>query len=302
MEGPTRPRELWHVDVPTGAWSRITQAPDLPQGQLVEPELVRFSGHDGLGLTGWLYRAPARDGGGAARGPGPAALWLHGGPEAQERPTFNPQHQALAAAGITVLAPNIRGSSGFGREFVHADDVEKRWDALSDVLAAADHLVATGVAAPGRVAVSGRSYGGYLVLASMAFSPEAFAAGVDVCGMSDLTTFYRDTEPWIGAVAVTKYGHPERDRALLEALSPLSRADAIDAPLLVVHGELDTNVPIGEAHQIVAALQSRAAVEADAPPVAYLELAGEGHDYRRAESRRVLHARVVTFLAEHLGA
>lgn len=297
VEGPTRPRELWHVDVLTGAWSRITQAPDLPSEQLVEPELVHFAARDGLPLTGWLYR-PAT---GAAAAPGPAALWLHGGPEAQERPTFNPQHQALAAAGVAVLAPNIRGSSGFGREFVHADDVEKRWDAFADVLAAADHLVDTGVAATGRVAVTGRSYGGYAVLASLAFSPGAFAAGVDICGMSDLTTFYRDTEPWIGAVAVTKYGHPERDRALLEELSPLRAVDDVDAPLLVVHGELDTNVPVGEAHQVVAALRARAEVDDDTPPVEYLELAGEGHDYRRAESRRTLHAAVVRFLAEHLG-
>ncbi|WP_245961962.1 S9 family peptidase [Quadrisphaera granulorum] len=295
VEGPRRPRELWHVDVATGAWSRITHAPALPEHALVEPELVRFSGRDGLPLTGWLYR-PAQH-----AGPGPAALWLHGGPEAQERPTFTPQHQALVAAGIAVLAPNIRGSSGFGREFVHADDIEKRWDAFSDVLAAADHLVATGVADPARIAVTGRSYGGYLVLASLAFSPGVFAAGVDVCGMSDLTTFYRDTEPWIGAVAVTKYGHPERDRALLEALSPLRAVDAVDAPLLVVHGEHDTNVPIGEARQIVAALTERALVDESAPPVEYLELAGEGHDYRRADSRRTLYGAVVRFLAEHLG-
>ncbi|MGQ7297861.1 prolyl oligopeptidase family serine peptidase [Quadrisphaera sp. KR29] len=303
VEGPRRPRELWHVDVATGAWSRITHAPELPESSLVEPELVRFAGRDGLPLTGWLYRPhpSSSSSSGASTHPGPAALWLHGGPEAQERPTFNPQHQALAAAGIAVLAPNVRGSSGFGREFVHADDVEKRWDAFADVLAAADHLVATGVADPARIAVTGRSYGGYLVLASLAFSPGAFAAGVDVCGMSDLTTFYRDTEPWIGAVAVTKYGHPERDRALLEALSPLRAVDAVDAPLLVVHGEHDTNVPIGEARQVVAALRERAAVDESAPPVEYLELAGEGHDYRRADSRRTLHAAVVRFLAEHLG-
>ena len=96
-----------------------------------------------------------------------------------------------------------------------------------------------------------------------------FAAGVDICGMSDLVTFYRDTEPWIGAAAVTKYGHPERDRALLEDISPLASAGSIDVPLLVVHGEHDTNVPIGEAHQIVGALRA-------GQPVEYLELPGEG--------------------------
>ena len=293
VEGPERPRELWHLDTATHAWSRIARAPRLPDRALVVPELVTFAARDGLELTGWLYRAPTAGRPGA--GPGPASISLHGGPEAQERPAFNPEHQALAAAGITVLAPNIRGSSGFGRDFVHADDVAGRYGAFADVLAAADHLVVTGAADPARIAVTGRSYGGYLVLASLAFSPEVFAAGVDVCGMSDLVTFYRDTEPWIAAAAVSKYGHPERDRALLEDVSPLRAVAEVRAPLLVVHGEHDTNVPIGEAHQVVAALRALRR------PVEYLELAGEGHEYRRAASRARLVTAVVAFLTEHLG-
>jgi dipeptidyl aminopeptidase/acylaminoacyl peptidase len=195
-----------------------------------------------------------------------------------------------------VFAPNIRGSSGFGREFVHADDVRGRYDAFADVLAAAEHLVDTGIAEPGRLAVTGRSYGGYLTLASLAFSPGVFAAGVDICGMSDLVTFYRDSEPWIAAAAVTKYGHPERDRTLLEDISPLASAENIDVPVLVVHGEHDTNVPIGEAHQIVRALR-----ELDRP-VDYLELPGEGHVYRQAKSRKQLAGVMTRFLHTHLCA
>lgn len=292
VEGPERPKELWQHDVAARTWSRVTAAPDLPGVPLVVPELVTFPARDGLDLTGWLYRAPSPAG---PAGRGPASVSLHGGPESQERPTFSPEHQAMAAAGITVLAPNVRGSSGFGRDFVHADDVEGRYGAFADVLAAADHLVAAGLADRERVGVTGRSYGGYLVLASLAFSPDAFAAGVDVCGMSDLVTFYRDTEPWIAAAAVAKYGHPERDRALLEDVSPLARVAAITAPLLVVHGEHDTNVPIGEAHQVVAALRALGR------PVEYLELAGEGHEYRRASSRAVLVAAMVRFLSARLG-
>ena len=282
VEGPERPRELWHLDTRTHAWHRVTDGPKVPDRPLVVPTLEQFPGRDALPLTGWLYRAPEPT--------GAAALALHGGPEGQERPVFDPQHQALAAAGITVFAPNIRGSSGFGREFVHADDLHLRYAAFEDVLACADHLVAHGLAEVDRIAVTGRSYGGYLTLASLAFSPGVFAAGIDICGMSDLVTFYRDTEPWIGAAAVTKYGHPERDRALLEDISPLASADAIDAPLLVVHGEHDTNVPIGEAHQIVARLRELGR------PVEYLELAAEGHVYRRADSRKLLAERMVRFL------
>ncbi len=225
VEGPQRPRELWTVDVATLEWHaahRRARAARRRPGR-AEPG-APASAATGWRLTGWLYRVPG------LVGPGPAMLSLHGGPEAQERPTFSPQHQAMVAAGITVFAPNIRGSSGFGRAFVHADDVRGRRDAFDDVLACHDHLVDTGVAEPGRVAVTGRSYGGYLTLAMLAFSPGVFAAGVDICGMSDLHTFYRDTEPWIAAAAVTKYGHPEHDYVLLRALSPLHAVANIDRP------------------------------------------------------------------------
>ena len=285
VEGPERPRELWSLEVATFSWSLATDVPALPNRALVRPTLATFSARDGLRLSGWLYRPPGR------LSAGPAMISLHGGPEAQERPTFNPQHQAMSEAGITVLAPNIRGSSGFGRAFVHADDVHGRLDAFDDVLACRDFLVAIGVADAGRIAVTGRSYGGYLTLASLAFSPGIFTAGVDICGMSDLQTFFRDTEPWIAAAAVSKYGDPERDETLLKAISPLHAAANIDVPLLVVHGELDSNVPFGEARQVVGALRRLGR------PVEYLQLDGEGHEYRRADSRKILIRRMLRFLS-----
>ena len=286
VEGPERPRELWHVDTATHRWTPATHVPGPIGPALVTPTLETFTSADGLRLSGWLYQSPSDS--------GAAVLYLHGGPEDQERPGFNPQHQALVAAGITVFAPNIRGSSGYGRTFVHADNRHGRFAAFQDVEAAARFLVEAGLADPSRIAVSGRSYGGYLTLAALAFSSGTFAAGVDVCGMSDLTTFYRDTEPWIAAAAVSKYGDPVADRELLERISPMSKVDAITAPLLVAHGELDTNVPIGEAHQIVVALRERGR------QVEYLELSGEGHVYRRRENMTTLISRTVRFLSTHL--
>jgi dipeptidyl aminopeptidase/acylaminoacyl peptidase len=290
VEGPERPRELWSLDVATLRWSRATDIPSLPNRALVRPALTTFTARDGLRLSGWLYRVPGQV------SAGPAMISLHGGPEAQERPTFNPQHQAMTEAGITVFAPNIRGSSGFGRAFVHADDVHGRLDAFDDVLACRDFLVRSEIADPKRIAVTGRSYGGYLTLASLAFSPGVFTAGVDICGMSDLQTFFRDTEPWIAAAAVSKYGDPERDETLLKAISPLHAAANIDVPLLVVHGELDSNVPLGEARQIVGALRRLGR------PVEYLQLDGEGHEYRRADSRKILIRRMLRFLSRALTA
>ena len=288
VEGPQRPRELWCLSTRTLQWTRVGAVPIMTIRDLVTPELVRYRAHDGLELTAWLYRVPGRT------GPGPAMLSLHGGPEAQERPVFSPQHQAMVAAGVAVLAPNIRGSSGFGRAFVHADDGHGRRDAFEDVITSADELVRLGVAAQDRIAITGRSYGGYLTLAGLAFYPGYFACGVDICGMSDLHTFYRDTEPWIAAAAISKYGDPVADAALLAAISPLHRAENIDVPLLVVHGELDTNVPIGEAHQIVAALRDHGR------PVEYLQLDGEGHEYRRVDSRTLLIITMLEFLTRTL--
>jgi dipeptidyl aminopeptidase/acylaminoacyl peptidase len=288
IEGPSRSQALWRLDVQTREWRPVTVSALGMNVELVVPELVHFIAHDGLPLSGWLYRAPV------AAGPGPVLLSFHGGPEAQERPVFSPNHQAMVAAGISVLAPNIRGSSGFGRGFAHADDRYGRYDGITDVVSCVNFLVSNGIADPARIAISGRSYGGYLTLAALVRYPDLFAAGVDICGMSDLLTFYRDTEPWIAAAAVTKYGDPEHDRALLEDLSPLPRASRVTAPLLVVHGALDTNVPLTEATQIVAALR-----ELDRP-VEYLELAGEGHEYRARSSRQLLLERMVAFVVEHL--
>jgi dipeptidyl aminopeptidase/acylaminoacyl peptidase len=219
-----------------------------------------------------------------------------GGPESQERPTFNPHHQMLAAAGIVVFAPNIRGSSGFGRAFVHADDRFGRLNAIGDVAVCAEWLVAGGLADHARLAVAGRSYGGYVTLMALTVFPELFAAGVDTCGMSDLLTFYGATEPWIARAAITKYGDPDRDADLLARLSPLHHIAALRAPLLVIHGERDTNVPVSESRQIVAALQARG------HDVAYLQLDGEGHDFRRASSRRRLLLEIAGFLQRTLCA
>jgi dipeptidyl aminopeptidase/acylaminoacyl peptidase len=288
VESPTSPSRVWRLDVATLSWSPVDVCAPPIEEPLVEPTLEHFLAHDGLPLSGWLYRRPG------TVDPGPVLLSFHGGPEAQERPGFSPQHQAVVASGITVFAPNVRGSTGFGRQFAHLDDRNGRYSAINDVLSSVNFLIVHRVAQPDRIAVSGRSYGGYLTLAALVRYPHLFAAGIDICGMSDLLTFYRDTEPWIAEAAVTKYGHPEHDQALLEDLSPLHQAHLIEAPLLVVHGEHDTNVPIGEARQIVGALEARG------HPVEYLELAGEGHEYRRRSSRLTLLGRMVEFLTRHL--
>jgi dipeptidyl aminopeptidase/acylaminoacyl peptidase len=146
------------------------------------------------------------------------------------------------------------------------------------------------------IACAGWSYGGFLTLAALTFHPDLFAAGISICGMSDLGTFYRNTEPWIADAAYPKYGHPVNDRELLERLSPLRRVDALSAPLLVVHGANDTNVPVGESEQIVDALR-RAGRD-----VRYLLFDDDGHAITKRENRVALADAMSEWLVGAFGA
>jgi predicted N-formylglutamate amidohydrolase/dipeptidyl aminopeptidase/acylaminoacyl peptidase len=288
LEGPTHPRAVHVLDTTTGSWQRLTSQPHGWTQPTTTPELVKLKSDDGLELSGWLYRAAPE------HAPAAAVIHLHGGPEAQERPGYNPLFQALVQCGISVLAPNVRGSSGFGKSFVNADNGERRWGAIADVAACARFLFDQGLASPRTLGCAGRSYGGYLTLASLVFHPELFAAGLDVCGMSDLATFYRDTEPWIAVAAYPKYGHPEHDAELLRRLSPLHYFEKLRAPLLVVHGENDSNVPLGEA------LQAVATAEAHGRHAELLLFSGEGHELQQRRHREQFVARSVEFMEEHL--
>ena len=287
-ENPVTPRSIWTVDTTTDALEPVTYPPPtvMPRAPL-HPELHRYTSHDGMQISGWLY-------GGERGQPGPALIYLHGGPEAQERPQFNPLFRSLVARGLTVFALNVRGSSGFGRAFENADNRERRYDAIADVAAAVTYLVDEGYADPARVGCMGRSYGGYLTLVALVWYPELFAAGVDVCGMADLETFYERTEPWIAMAAYSKYGHPEHDRALLHDLSPLHRIERLRAPLLVVHGAHDTNVPLHEAEQVVTALAGSTV------PHDFLLFRDEGHEILKKANQAFFIERVGDWLTEHL--
>jgi dipeptidyl aminopeptidase/acylaminoacyl peptidase len=141
----------------------------------------------------------------------------------------------------------------------------------------------------------GRSYGGYLTLAALTRFPELFAVGIDVCGMSNFFTFYEHTEPWIAAAAVSKYGDPVADAELLADLSPINHIDRLRAPLLIVHGENDSNVPVIEAEQVAAALAARGV------PHRYLLFPGEGHELLHRSARAEYLQETVSWLTTHLG-
>lgn len=261
----------------------------------LRPELHDFSARDGMPLSGWLFR-PAQRSSDAGDRPTPYLLYFHGGPEAQTRPDYHFLFGPLVDAGIGVFAPNVRGSSGYGRLFSHADDRYGRYAGIDDAADCAEYLVDAGIADPDALYVSGRSYGGYLTLACLTFHPQLFAAGIAICGMSDLESFFRNTEPWIAVAAYTKYGHPESDRELLRDLSPIHRIDEVCAPLLVIHGAHDTNVPVSESQQIVHELRSRGRV------AELLMFGDEGHEIVKRDNQQRLTNAVADWVLRYPSA
>ncbi len=290
VESAAEPPHVLRYPLPPAEPVRLapTHPPPWRPDASARPELHRWRARDGLELSGWLYR-PA-----GALGALPTLVWLHGGPEAQARPTFNPLYQALLSYRVAVFAPNVRGSSGFGRAFVDADVHQRRFAAIDDVADVVEYLVDAGLADPTALGCAGRSYGGYLAVAAMVRYPALFRVGVNVCGIIDFETFFANTEPWVAAVAVSRYGDPRRDAGLLRELSPIHRIGRLSAPLLVVHGSQDTNVPLIQAEQLIAALRERGAAPG------YLVLPGEGHDILGTTSLAVFVREVVHWLVRYL--
>jgi len=290
LSGSNAPADVWVLDIARGRCEQITRAPHagVDLEALVRPELVRYAAHDGLALSGWLYRPVG------GRPPYPIVLSFHGGPEGQERPGFNSTYQALLSRGIAVLAPNVRGSSGFGKRFVNLDNGALRTDAVRDIEATLRYVVGDGIAAPDRVGIMGGSYGGYMVMAGLAEYPDRFAAGVNLFGVVNFETFFAHTEPWMAAISTVEYGDPATQRDLLRALSPIHKVDRVVAPTLVLHGANDTNVPVVEAEQVVENLRRRQI------PVDYILFPDEGHGWRKTPNRIRSTVAITEWFERHL--
>jgi dipeptidyl aminopeptidase/acylaminoacyl peptidase len=290
VNGATAPNDLWRYEIATREWTRLTFSPHpgVDLSAMVRPRLETYKAHDGLGLSGWLYLPPGFE------APGPVVLSFHGGPEGQERPVFRADYQALLSRGIAVFAPNIRGSSGFGKRFVNLDNGALRVDANRDIRSTAEHLVAAGIADRKRIGITGGSYGGYAVMVGLTEFPDLFAAGANLFGMVNFETFFKHTQPWMAKVSASEYGDPVTDAKLLRDLSPIHKIDRIRAPTLVLHGANDTNVPVIEAEQIVEELRRREV------PVAYVLFPDEGHGWRKTANRIRSTVEIVKFFEQYL--
>jgi dipeptidyl aminopeptidase/acylaminoacyl peptidase len=276
-ESPTSPAEIY--DLPSGtAWTR---AGGEPLTGLPTPEQVAYRSFDGLQVPALHYRVDGA--------PRPTVVLFHGGPASQARANFQPAVAMWNAAGFDVLAPNVRGSTGYGRRYYSLDDRELRWDSVRDGCEAGRWLRREGHAT--RLIAMGASYGGFMTLAALVEDPELWDAGVDIVGIGDWHSFFANTSGWRRANRAAEYGDPSGpDGDLLAEISPLRRAHRIRAPLLVIHGRNDVRVPVSEAVQVHDAVRDSELLVFD----------DEGHGIVRHGNRTLAYGRALEFVRQRI--
>ena len=286
--------DAYSFDARSGRLERWTfsEAGGLNTEEFPEPELVRWKSFDGKSISGFLYRPPAK-----FTGKRPVVISIHGGPESQFRPQF-PGRNAyyLNELGIAILAPNVRGSSGYGKTFLKLDNGMQREDSYKDVGALLDWIKGRPDLDPDRVMVTGGSYGGHMTLAVATLYPDRIRCALPVVGMSNLVTFLERTESYRRDLRRAEYGD-ERDpkvRAFMERTAPLNHAAKITKPMLVVQGKNDPRVPYTESEQIVAALRK------NGTPVWFLMANDEGHGFAKKRNVDFQFYATVLFMQEHL--
>jgi dipeptidyl aminopeptidase/acylaminoacyl peptidase len=286
LSSPVEPHDVYLYDG-VAVTRRTTSPREVEPADLVEPELHRFESFDGESVPVFLFQ-PEGD------GPFPVVVTVHGGPEFQWRPWFSPSFapltQYLVARGYGVAAPNVRGSTGYGKRYEHLDDIELRLDSVRDLGTLHGWLASRGGIDPSRVVVYGRSYGGYMVLAALAFQPELWAAGLEAVGISSLVTFLENTSPYRRAAREREYGSLADDREFLFEASPMTHIDEIRAPLFIQHGRNDPRVPVSESEHIHSVLTQKG-IDCE-----LLVFDDEGHTVEKLSNRIETFTRMVAFL------
>lgn len=271
----------------------FSNQPALEKLPLAPMEGVVIEARDGLKLPSYLVLPP-----GLPAKDLPLVLDVHGGPWARDNWGYNPTAQWLANRGYAVLHVNFRSSTGFGKKFLHAGDLQWGATMQDDLTDAVKWAVAKGYADPKRVAIMGGSYGGYATLAGLAFTPDLYACGVDIVGPSNLKTLLASIPPYWQTLRKTfelRMGDVERDSVLNRRVSPLFHVDRIRVPLLIGQGQNDPRVNVRESDQIVAAMRAKGL------PVEYVVYTDEGHGFARPQNRLDFYGRVEPFLAKYLG-
>lgn len=298
LNSSTSPSDVYVMTVDTKSapvrWT-ASEVGGLDSSQFIAPTLVRYPTFDKVDgkprtIPAFYYRPPGD-------GPFPVVINIHGGPEAQALPAFNPLTQyLLRELEIAVLFPNVRGSAGYGKSYLQLDNGKLREDSVKDIGALLDWIATQPDLDKDRVAVAGGSYGGYMVLASMAHYNDRLRAGISVVGISDFATFLKNTESYRRDLRRAEYGD-EREPSMAEfhkAIAPLNNAHKISKPLFVAQGFNDPRVPYTEAEQIVSK------VRGNGGDVWYLMFADEGHGFAKKTNKDYYDAASMLFWKEHL--
>lgn len=291
----THPADIYIVETATGEARRLTLSSPggVPVDSFVAPELATYPTRDGLRIPAFVYLPKNVTAGEKA----PCIMYLHGGPEGQETPRFHYLFQYFLNRGYAIFAPNVRGSAGYGKQYLALDNVEKRMDSVRDM---ADAVAFIEKNIPQidakRIALLGGSYGGFMVLAGLTEYPDLFAAGVCVVGIANFETFLEKTGPWRRKIREAEYGSLAAHRDLLRRISPLHKIDRIKAPLMLIHGKNDPRVPLHEAEQVAVAMQ------ASRLPVKLLVYEDEGHGLRKLKNKRDAYPQMADFLDRHLAS
>jgi len=300
LNGSRVPGDVFVLTLPARELVRWTRSEtgDLDPEQLIEPELVRYPTFDReldqpRQIPALVYRPAAE----RFAPPWPVLIWIHGGPESQARPGFlGRRNHWLQQLGIALVRPNVRGSAGYGKNYLLLDNGKRREDAVRDIGALLDWIAAQPDLDQNRVAVFGGSYGGYMSLASLNAYPQRFRCGIDYVGISNFVTFLENTRDYRRALRRAEYGD-ERDqgmRIFLDMISPLSNASKIRSPLLVIQGANDPRVPASESAQIAAKVREQGGT------VWTLLARDEGHGFVKKRNRDFLSLVTTLFLQRHL--
>jgi dipeptidyl aminopeptidase/acylaminoacyl peptidase len=297
LSGSRWPANLWVGDLAGGAARQLTQnlSPRIDPEHLVDAQVVRFEAADGVEIPGLLFKPHQAS---AARKV-PALVNVHGGPGGQSRLGYSALVQYLVNHGYAVYSINNRGSSGYGKTFFKMDDRKHGQEDLDDCVASKKMLVETGWVDGNRIGILGGSYGGYMVLAALAFRPQEFAVGVDIFGVSNWVRTLESIPAWWEAQRKALYvelGDPSTDGEYLRSISPLFHAKNIARPLLVLQGKNDPRVLQVESDEIVAA------AKANGVPVDYLVFVDEGHGFRNKKNQHAGYKRVLEFCDKYLAA
>ncbi len=287
-------QDVYSIDLKAGKLERWTfsETGGLNVENFAEPDLIKWKSFDGKMISGFLYRPPK-----SFSGKRPVVVSIHGGPEAQFRPTFLARNNYyINELGVAVICPNIRGSSGYGKTFLKLDNGFKREDSYKDIDALLDWIKQQPDLDGDRIMITGGSYGGHMTLAISTFSSDKIRCSLPVVGMSSLVTFLERTEAYRRDLRRVEYGD-ERDstmRAFLNRIAPLNNADKIKKPMLIVQGKNDPRVPANESEQILAT------VKKNNTPVWFLMAKDEGHGFAKKKNQDYQFYATVLFMREHL--